>query len=82
MYSYINDQKIFDHRFTFNSSKQLGKFINSGCDYVQHGTQIIKIHRIKRIKSYFCIAEIELMTLREFNLESLLSGRDRKIYRI
>ena len=49
---------------------------------VQHGTQIIKIHRIKRIKSYFCIAEIELMTLREFNLESLLSGRDRKIYRI
>ncbi len=86
---YLNFNKIGDRfasvgdnttdvKITFKTGNELSNFINSNesifknMDY-KCDTSLFKIVKIEKIKHFSIIAKIERITLREYNLERLLT---------
>ena len=62
-----------DVKIKFQTPKEMMRFVNSGDDVFKCGEFIYKIIRINKLKHFSFIAKIERITLREYNLEKLLT---------
>lgn len=75
-YTSVGDEPV-DVKITFKNVNELTKFINShetifkNMSY-KYDVSLFKIVKMKKIKHFSIIANIERITLREYNLERLL----------
>jgi hypothetical protein len=73
MKRYISEGEMFEEVIDFGSVADLRKFLNSGKKHFKDSDNyLIKINRIKKIKSKKIIADCELISIRNWNLEKLL----------
>ena len=62
-----------DVKIEFDSAKRLREFINENDQIFRVGQSIFKVIKFKKIKHYSIEAIIHKITIREYNLEILLS---------
>jgi hypothetical protein len=62
-----------DTRLEFGTATNLRNFINSNSKFCKLGGQTFKILKMRKVRHTSIFANVKRMTLREYNLEILLS---------